>query len=170
MHHQPSQRSVSRSPAWSLAGSAALAIAVGTGCGSDAGASGPDVTGSADGADRATLNGDVTLPAGVAAGSAVQVGIASPGVGAAWTGSLILGGSMSSKSSVAHFSITDLNASDYLVFLRVDANGSGDFGSGDFGGYFTSGGSPVLDPANATVVAMSAGEIRRIDFTAATIP
>lgn len=159
MHHELSK----------LTSLGAVVLGMCSGCGSDGGGAGTDVVGSARGADHATLNGYVTLPGEVAAGNAVQVGIASPGIGAAWSG-VILFGAMSSKSSLATFSITDLSASNYLVFIRVDVNGSGDFGTGDFGGYYVSGGASVLDPTNATAVAMSTGEIRRIDFSVGTIP
>lgn len=174
MQHEPSQFSEFRSPCGlRSAPLAALVLGIAaplTGCSSGGGSpSGPDLTGNARGADRATLNANITLPGEVPAGRALQGGIASPGIGATWTGSNVFDGTTRRSTSSIFFTIDDLNAADYLLFLRVDADGSGDFGSGDYGGYYSDNGS-VVDPNNATVVSITAGAIQRVDFAVGTIP
>jgi hypothetical protein len=123
------------------------------------------------GADASILQGTVELPMTLDAGTGIQVGIATSVPSSPWTGNEVFGGSKKHSSTTFSFRIENVDAGNYVVFARADADDSGTFGSGDLGGYYSGTvEAPILEPAGASLGAVSAGATGNLSFGLGPIP
>lgn len=137
----------------------------GSGCRLDAGAEQVPTSLTADlvasslsGSGTGVLGGVVHLPACVSAGTSMQVGIAvAPGPSTAWLGNEVIAATVPINTNGLRYLISGLSDGQYILFMRLDSNHDGKFGTGDYAGYV--GGTvsaPILDPgASASVVVSS---------------
>lgn len=116
------------------------------------------VASSLSGSGTGVLGGVVHLPACVSVGTSMQVGIAvAPGPSTAWLGNEVIAATVPINTNGLRYLISGLSDGQYILFMRLDSNHDGKFGTGDYAGYV--GGTvsaPILDPgASASVVVSS---------------